>query len=327
MKRMLRALAFGALALLVIGVATAAGRTAARVPVRTVASWPFTPPYGSFAESMARGPDGSLYVSRTIWGDTTDLGVIERVSPSNGSRTTVTGPVNVDGGLFAGVTFDGQGRLYVALATFSSDPKNLPGVARVGPNGQLTRVLTLPPNSFPNGLAFHGNWLYVTDPLLGAVWRTNPTNGPSTPAHPWLADPALAPVTALGPDGVAFRGDTMYVTQYDRGQMLRVDVHADGSPGTLGLFAQDPKLVTADGIMFDPAGNLWVTVNGPGTGRLIVVQPSGHVVAVASNDGWLDYPTQPVVVWPWSVYVVNGSFDNGIPSVVEVGLPFVFGVL
>jgi len=267
---------------------------------------------------MALGNDGYLYVSRTIWGDASDVGLIQRVATTGGAPTTVAGPIDVDGGLIAGVAFDPAGRLYVALATFASD--NPPGVARVGPHGTLTRVLTLPPDSFPNGLAFHDGYLYVTDPSLGAIWRVRPDNTPAVPDHPWLDGPALAPVTALGPDGIAFRGNTLYLTHYDRGQILCVDVLPNGAPGRLRTYAADPALVTADGIAFDLFGDLWVTVNGPTSGRLVAVLPTGNVVVVvADQPAWLDYPTQPVFVFPLSLYVANGSFDNGAPSVISLG--------
>ncbi len=233
------------------------------------------------------------------------------------SPTPSQGPIDVDGGLIAGVAFDPKGRLYVALATFSAD--NPPGVARVGSNGTLTRVLTLPPDSFPNGLAFHGGVLCVTDPALGAIWTARTDGRVETPVQPWLEDPALAHGQTLGPDGIAFRGDTLFVTQYDRGQILSVDVSASGHPGTLHVFAQSPALVSADGMVFDPLGNLWVTVNGPGTGRLVVVSPSGHVVVMADQPAWLDYPTQPVLVLPGTLYIANGSFDNGAPNVTVFG--------
>jgi sugar lactone lactonase YvrE len=320
MKRIARTLVLAAVTLAVAGSGAAATRSAAVAPgPRTVASWPFADPYGSFAESMALGHDGYLYVSRTIWGEESNVGVIERVSPTgNMPPKTVVGPIDVDGGLVAGLAFDAKGRLYVALATFSS--QNPPGVARVEPNGKLTRVLTLPPDSFPNGLAFHDGYLYVTDPALGAIWRALPGNTPVIPLQPWLQGPALAPDTALGPDGIAFHGQTLYFTHYDRGEILSVYVLPNGAPGQLRIFTANQALVTADGIAFDLFGNLWVTVNGPTSGRVAVVLPvTGQVVVVADQPAWLDYPTQPVFAFPFTLYVSNGSFDNGAPSVIDLG--------
>ena len=190
----------------------------------------------------------------------------------------------------------------------------------VEPDGRLTPVLYLPSEAFPNGLAFSGNYLYVTDPDLGAIWRVKLGGAPVTQTVPWLQDPALAPVKALGVDGITFRGNTLYVTQYDRGQILTTTVGRDGSPGPLQVFAKDRALITADGIAFDPLGNLWVTVNGPTSGRIVVVLPvTGRVVVLADQPAWLDYPTQPVFVFPLTLYVSNGSYNNGAPSVIDLG--------
>lgn len=314
MKRIVGALLLAALALVVA--AGASARSSLTLKPRTVVAWPYAGG-GSFAESMTLGADGALYVSRTLWGDTTDYGQIERVTRDGRSDTIVVPPTGVDGGLFAGVALGPDGSLYVALATFATGD-NAPGVARVGRNGSLTRVLTLPSTSFPNGLAFHNGYLYVSDPE-GAIWRTRLGGPPSVETQPWLEDPALAPVSALGPDGIAFRGDMLYVTQYDRGQILRVPLGRGDTPGPVQVFAQSPALVSADGVAFDALGNLWVAVNEPGSGRLVVVTPAGRVVTAASQPSWLDYPTQPVFA-PTGLYVVNGSFSNGTPSVVGFDL-------
>jgi sugar lactone lactonase YvrE len=315
MKRTIGALLLAALALVVV--AGASARSALSLKPRTVVAWPYAGA-GSFAESMTLGADGALYVSRTLWGETTDYGQIERVTRDGRSRTIVVPPTDVDGGLFAGVALGPDGALYVALATFGTGD-NAPGVARVGKNGSLVRVLMLPSTSFPNGLAFHGGYLYVSDPAEGAIWRTRLGGPPSVQTEPWLQDPALEPVTALGPDGIAFRGDTLYVTQYDRGQILRVPLGRDDAPGRIQVLAQSPALVSADGIAFDVLGNLWVAVNEPGTGRLVVVTPAGRVIVAADHPSWLDYPTQPVFA-PTGLYLLNGSFSIGAPSVVAFDL-------
>ena len=100
--------------------------------VRTVTSWPFVDPYGSFAESLALGDDGTLYASVTTWGDTSGVGQVVRIDPSTGSQSPYGGTLESPG-LRTGLTFDDEGHLYVAEATFSDDPA--PGVFRVEANG------------------------------------------------------------------------------------------------------------------------------------------------------------------------------------------------
>jgi sugar lactone lactonase YvrE len=275
---------------------------------QTIASWPFVQPDGSFAESMAYGSDGHLYVSHTIWGQT-DVGEIDRVPLTGGPvRTVATFDAGV--GMFTGLAIDERNRMYIAFPSFSDAVPS--AIMRVEGSGRLTPVLYLPSSVFPNGLVFHGGYLYVTDALLGVVWRAQLGSKPVTETVPWLSDPALAPVTELGPDGIAFSGSTMYVSQYDRGEILTSVVAPDGSPGPLHVLASDPALVTVDGIAFGPDGNLWVTVN---ENRLAYVTAAGTVVVVADGVPWLDYPTQ-VVFGPRGMYVVNGSYSVGAPSVI-----------
>jgi sugar lactone lactonase YvrE len=303
MRLVLRAAALIALVAGINATAAAAPRTG----ILPAPSSTWTLPSGAFAESMVLGQDGALYVSHTTWGETTDVGEIYRVA---GGVATPYASIDVGSGLVTGLAVGPDGRLYAGVASFADDPPN--GVVRIEPGGATTQVLTVPADVFPNGLAFHGGLLYVTDPANGAIWRVRP--GDPSPTAPWLQDKQLAPIKALGVNGIAFRGDTMVVAQYDRGQILTASVNG----GPLRVFAHDPALKTADGIAFDPSGNLWVTANGTPPSRagpIVVVTPDGNVVVAAERVAWLDYPTQPVVA-PGGLFVVNGSYDGGLPNVI-----------
>src|SRR5581483_5308126 len=172
MKWVMRALQFAALTSAFAAIGTTAGASNPRLNAQVVASWPFTEPYGSFAESMALGPNGFLYVSRTVWGDEHNYGYVERFRPSGAAHSVVAGPIDLGAWeLLTGIAFDPQGHLYVTVAPFLDEGLALaPGVLRVESNGTLTRVLTLPVSSFPNGLAVHGGYLYVAD-SSGPIWR------------------------------------------------------------------------------------------------------------------------------------------------------------
>lgn len=189
MKWLLHAVAVTVLATAITSSAGSAARAAvAAVPApQTLASWT-TDPYGSFAESMTLGKDGALYVSRTIWGETeedTNAGEIDRVPLGGGAVTPLVSGADAGHGLFTGVATDRAGRLYVAVASFSDDSPT--GVMRVEPNGMLKPVLELPTGAFPNGLAFFDGDLYVTDPVLGAIWRVQvPGKKPVVQTEPWL---------------------------------------------------------------------------------------------------------------------------------------------
>lgn len=303
------------------GAVAAAGKK--EPAVRTVTSWPFVDPYGSFAESLALGRDGKLYASVTTWGDVTDVGQIVRIDPRTGAQTPFGGMLESPG-LLTGLAFDDHGRLYVAEATFSDDPA--PGVC-VDAHGTPTRVLTLPAESFPNGLAFRDGALYVSNSELGAVWRFEPGPGVAAPEAPWLEDASLSPgggpdPQGLGANGLAFRGDDLLVAVSDAGRIVKVQVEHHGAPGKVDVVAEQLEFVGADGLDVDTNGTLWITTNHPGSGRLLGMDRHGRLTVVADQPGWLDYPTQPVLADARgpkdTLYVANGSFDNGVPSVVAL---------
>src|SRR5689334_20059300 len=107
MRPHLRLLAACALALgLLLAAPAAAGLNA-----RVVTAWSFTAPYGSFAESLALGPEGNLYASVTTWGDEADTGRIVAVSPATGTQTPFGEAIDVGLGLLTGVAFDDSGNL------------------------------------------------------------------------------------------------------------------------------------------------------------------------------------------------------------------------
>ncbi len=314
------ALAVTALPFLAVQVGTAASRPSLQPRVVTSFDEP------SFAESLALGGDGYLYASVTTWGDESNGGQVWRISPRTGERTPF-GP-SLDGAFFlTGLVFDNRGRLYVGETSLDENAPSF--VVRVD-RRQARTALTLPPGSFPNGLAFRDGALYVSDSALGAVWRARPEPA-STLSQPWFQSDLLLPGTGpedhgIGANGIAFRNGDLYVAVADSGLVVRVPVLRNGSPGTIQPVAGPrEELRSVDGIAFDLLGNLWLTTNGPGSGRLEVLTPFGGLFVLADQPSWLDYPTQPVIgTTPGtfgSVFVANGSLENGLPNVIAFGGP------
>jgi sugar lactone lactonase YvrE len=293
---------------------------------RVVATFPASPEAQAFAESMALDRDGNLFATLTTWkAETWNQGQVWKISP-NGKMKQV-GP-NLDVGILSGLAFDANGNLYAGLITFDTD--NVPsGVLRIDRNGQATRVVTLPPGSFPNGLAVRGDDLYISDSSHGAIWRAHlRRNAVATLTGPWLADPLLAvasPEGWEGVNGIAFWGDALLAVNADTGSVIRIPLRHDGSPGIPSVVVTDPALIGSDGIAFDADGSLWIAVNHADMavgGALVRVSRAARVQVVASDPGWLDYPTQPVF-GGWgrdrsTLYVVNGSFNTGNCNVIAL---------
>ncbi len=286
---------------------------------RVVATFPTGYAFNSFAESMAFDRDGNLFATVTIWTDGTwNQGQVWKISP-NGKMKQV-GP-NLDVGILSGLAFDPSGNLYAGLITFDTD--NVPsGVLRIDRNGQATRVVTLPPGSFPNGLAVREGDLYISDSARGAIWRAHlRRDAVATLTNPWLADPLLAvasPDGWEGINGIAFWGDTLLAVNADTGSVIRIPLRRDGSPGRPSVVVADPVLLGSDGIALDAEGDLWIAVNHADRavgGALIRVGRAGRIQVVASDPGWLDYPSQPAFGVSGrdrsTLYILNGSYNTG----------------
>jgi sugar lactone lactonase YvrE len=228
-------------------------------------------------ESITIDPSGDLYVSI---GST-----IQRLPPGGELEVYGTLPIAA----FAlGVKVGPDGCVY--NASTSLDPAVIGAfVWRVCEQGVVEQFAALNPAGGPNDLAFdeQGN-LYVTDPILGIIYKLDPDGTPTV----WLDDPLLkgnAADPALffsrqGVNGVAFdrSGKHLYVGNLDYGRILRIGIDHQGRPGTVEVFAESPELRGADGIAFDKKNNLYVAVGAQD--QLVSVSRHGVVSVVAEGN-------------------------------------------
>ena len=286
---------------------------------------------GSFAESMVADRMGNLFVSVTSWTIAGwNRGQVWKITPSGTVRRF--GP-ELKVGILSGLAIDAHQQLYAGLVAWTDPalPELLPGVVRIDAR-TVTRVLTLPGGeygqaSFPNGLAFSDDLLYVSDSAQGSIWRTRPHGTVNDRQHTaWLTSPLLAPVTNLGVNGIAVDRTGIDAVNADKGSVVRIQVKPNGRPGHPALITQDPKLMTADGVTFDGQHRLWVVTNSADGfgGSLLRVDPDGHVTTVADNPGWLDYPTQPIFGTTYTtddtLFIANGAFNTGAANVIALEL-------
>jgi hypothetical protein len=334
MRRALIGLATFAIAGSIAVAAPSAANSTSAQPVRAkvIATFGTTE---SFAESATLDAHGDAVASVTHWGaqidDTTwtdNVGQLYLVRPDG--RKSTYGPEIALGGcaMILGVDLDASGAAVVAVFNFdascgTSSPAT--GLVRVTSH-RVTRLSTFPDGSWPNGVEVVGRTAYVTESLSGAVYAV-PVDRVSVPARPWFTSPLLAPLEdpIIGANGVAFRDGALWLTSYAQGLVLRLPLRRDGSPGTARVVAADPRLVTADGIAFDPHGVLWVSVNhrtlSDGSldrGHLVTVSPRGSVRDVAFAEGLVDYPTQVLFAHHGRMLVVNGSYLLGTPSLLRI---------
>ena len=243
---------------------------------------------GRFLESIARAPDGALYVSTGIDGG------IARV----GREGSVQSFADVDvghGGFMMFVALDSQGALFATVN--SRDPANL-GVWRFNRDGHGRRISALPAGAVPNGLAFDGRGhLLVADSFGGLIWQV-PVNGGE--AREWLRHRWLSPRPLVGrfpgANGLQRDGNSIIVAVSDRSQLVRVPIEADGKAGEPSILS---STVPADDFAVAPDGTLYLTTHPFNTvvrltrdGRQTVIAGpaqgvAGPTAAIIGSDGWL----------------------------------------
>jgi sugar lactone lactonase YvrE len=133
----------------------------------------------------------------------------------------------------------------------------------------------------PNGFAFDDRGtLYVTESFSmsaagygeGGIWRIPPRGA----AEVWVRDPLLTGIglfgnPPMGANGIAYYHGDLYVTNTDKGLVVRIPVEKDGSAGAPERWKQledvpeSPLAGTAfpimpDGLALDVHGNLYLTI-------------------------------------------------------------------
>jgi len=93
----------------------------------------------------------------------------------------------------------------------------------------------------------------------------------------------------IGANGIVIDGETMFVTNTDRAQVVRIQIQKDGGAGAPRLLVPPScdELSGADGLALAPDGDLIVAVNH--LNKLMRVDREGHVTRLASG-GPLDFP-------------------------------------
>jgi sugar lactone lactonase YvrE len=218
--------------------------------------------YGELPEGLAIDKSGNIYVSLgyPFWYQPGDpFSEIWKISPDGEITVLAAFP---DGPAPAGLAVSPSGVLYFALPDPGNPGTN--GVYRLAADGEPERLPGSENIVLANGLALNKQGdLYVSDSVLGAVWRI-PHDGGA--AEVWAQHELLAGCQAgdFGANGVALWQNTVYVASTFRGLIARVPILGDGTAGEPEIVAGDSdcdpgdELDGPDGIALDVHGNLYV---------------------------------------------------------------------
>jgi len=270
-----------------------------------------------FFEGVAVGRNGVVYTSEQC------TGKVYRTRP-DGRRTVIAtipyGVENDPGCNMAGIlglAVSDDGDLWAVVLSWLPESH---GVWRIRRNGSAELAIPLSPTDvvIPNAIVFDpaGN-LYVTDSAAGAIWKA----GSDGVAALWFQCDELAPATWIGANGVAYGHGALYVANTDKGTVVKVPLHRDGSPGEPEVIATG--LNGPDGMAFDAFGDLYlVTAYGA---QLVRIRPhrSPEVVVDLGAAG-VAYPTSvdlgKTAREMTTAYVANMIPLPGQPNLVKVNL-------
>ncbi|KQX64263.1 hypothetical protein [Streptomyces sp. Root1310] len=260
---------------------------------------------GQMPENITLLPDGTAAVTFAAGRQ------VAQVTRRGATRVLATLPAPADGGvgtpvlgfpLATGIAHTADGTLYVLYATGTAD---LTGLWRLRPGQAPQRIAALPAGGLPNGLALdeHSRQLYITDSVLGTVWTVPVTGG--TP-RAWSAAPELASTGFLGANGAKVHGGALWVTNLDRGTVLRIPIRSGNRAGAPQVKASG--LAGIDDFAFTGRGDeILAALNGPNT--VVRIRTDGTGTTVLDATDGLQNPTS-VALRGKDVYVLSAAYTT-----------------
>jgi len=323
------------LLLLAIIAFVVAGHTGGAVAAASAGAFPaFIPMPGVSPRGVAVDKVGNVYVSVGEVRATLEYIQVRKYSPAGEQLFSV----EIGQGTIGGLMVTANGDLYIALAAGSAR-----GVYRMDREGQIDLLPGSNQIFFANGLAFDNiGTLYITESVSlmgppppfgqGGIWRL-PRGGT---AELCLRDElltgtgVLGNIVPIGANGIAYYRDSLYVTNTEKGTVLRIPVRPDGSLGLPELWttllevpesplAGAPHPVGGDGVALDVHGNLYVAVlTRSAVVRLNLLDKSQETVAAFRVPDTL--PLYAPFDFPASLFFGTGKGERTNLFVTNLGL-------
>lgn len=257
---------------------------------------------GQQPENITLEPDGSAdltfglnrQIARVTLGGQIHVLATVPAPPAGASTPLLKSP------FLGGIVRTSDGTLYFNYSTGTSE---LTGIWRLRPGGTPERIAALPATSLANGLALdeQTGLLYVADSALGTVWRVSLHGGTPTA---WASGAALMPTSFAGANGIKVHHGAVWVTNIDRGTLLRIPPGPDGRAGTIETRATGLTMID-DFAFIGDGDTLLAALNGPS--QLALVKADGtHTIVLTAADG-LSNPTS-VAVRGTTIYVPSAAY-------------------
>ncbi len=267
----------------------------------------FAEPKLAHPEGIAVAPDGAVWCG-------TETGLLVRVE-ADGSSIRQMGET---GGFILGLCFDAAGAVY-ACDLKAADVK------RLDPNSGAVTTFAKGPKipNYPVVDAGRG-CLYVSDSFDFAkpgpgVWRFDLATGDGGLWHG--DDMVFANGMALAPDG-----RSLYVIETFANRVARIAIGPDGNPAGAEVFVDNlPGL--PDGLAFDTAGNLYISLYEPsrvlradpaGNVRVLVDDPLAHTLCHPTNIAFRGTTLFTSNLGRWHVTAID-NVAEGVPLPITTG--------
>ncbi|HEV3359775.1 MAG TPA: hypothetical protein VG247_23435 [Pseudonocardiaceae bacterium] len=252
---------------------------------------------GQTPEDVEVQPDGSADISFSAAGQVARVSLGGQVQVLGQLPRTGNCPV---GGAPAslGLARSSDGTLYLTNCTGDANT----GVWRISPGQAPVQLAALPPSAFPNDMVLdqaHGQ-LYIADSVLATVWRVS-TNGGAPVA--WATGSSLARTSFLGANGITLHGGAVWVSNSDKGTILKFPIRPDGSAGPVQTVFSG--VGTIDNFTFLPGTDL-ILMALPFADQVALVYPNGQIrTLLTAADGLSG--TTAVEVSGDTLYVCDGA--------------------
>ncbi|MDX6349543.1 MAG: hypothetical protein QOF84_4333 [Streptomyces sp.] len=228
---------------------------------------------------------------------------IARVTPDGTTTILATLPAPASGSAtVSGIVRAADGTLYV-----NYNAGSLSGVWRIRPGGTPEQFAALPDVKVVNGLALdeRNDALYVTDSSSGTVWKVSLKGGATSL---WASGEALQPATTnssgFGANGIKVHNGAVWVSNTDKGTLLRIPIGAHGTAGTVTTKASG--VTSFDDFTFVGQDDTVLAAQNFANSVALINPDGTHQTVLTADDG-LSGPTS-VAVRGKTVYVTSGAY-------------------